>query len=172
MTGWCWFGLVNGNDRSPLASAEAEEDGHRIGVLGAWGPEHPPFDGAMKIDAAAIDADGDPAWVSLSVAPAGACVPFDDPAVSEAIRTVLAGPAFDVVSTLLVGDRVFAGALVAVFDDPRRLADDPFARLFHARVVRVDAGLLGRASPPVGPGIQRYGSTTPWPGGRFDPAPG
>jgi hypothetical protein len=48
-----------------------------------------------------------------------------------------------------------------------KLADDPFACIFPARIVRVDGGLLGRVPPPVGPTIERYGSANPWPWDRF-----
>ena len=47
------------------------------------------------------------------------------------------------------------------------LADDPFARVFPARMLRVDGGLFGRVPPPVGPTIERYGSANPWPWDRF-----
>jgi len=53
-----------------------------------------------------------------------------------------------------------------------RLADDPFARVFPARVLRVAAGVLGRVAPPVGPVIERHGSANPWPWDRFPEAPG
>ena len=46
--------------------------------------------------------------------------------------------------------------------------DDPFARLFGARVLRVDNGFVGCMPRPVGPGIQRY-SGSPWPWDRFIP---
>jgi hypothetical protein len=57
-----------------------------------------------------------------------------------------------------------------VRDDPVRLGDDPFARLFPARILRVDAGLLGTMPPLVGPGTQRYGAGNPWPWDRFGSA--
>ena len=52
-----------------------------------------------------------------------------------------------------------------------RLVDDPFARVFPARILRVDAGILGAAAPAAGPVIERYGSANPWPWDRFDTAP-
>jgi hypothetical protein len=48
------------------------------------------------------------------------------------------------------------------------LRDDPFARVFHARILRVDAGVLGRVPPPCGPTIERYGSAQPWPWDRYE----
>ncbi len=51
--------------------------------------------------------------------------------------------------------------------DAPRLADDPFARIFPARLLDVDSGLFGAVPPPAGPTIERYGSTEPWPWDRF-----
>ncbi len=48
-----------------------------------------------------------------------------------------------------------------------RLPDDPFARVFRARIFRVEAGLFGRMRAPCGPTIERYGSAQPWPWDRF-----
>ena len=151
-----------------MASAEATEDGHAIGVLAAWDGEEAPFHGASKVDAAVVDPGGPAAWVSCCLAPPDAGLPFDDPAVSAALRAVLERPAFDLVSTLLVGSSHFVGSLVAVQgDDPRPLAEDPFARLFPPRLLRVSPGLFGRTLLPVGPGTQRWGSSSPWPADGF-----
>jgi hypothetical protein len=55
--------------------------------------------------------------------------------------------------------------------DERRLRwEDPFARIFPARILRVEAGLFGRVPAPAGPTIERYGSSQPWPWDRFDTA--
>jgi hypothetical protein len=43
----------------------------------------------------------------------------------------------------------------------------PFARIFPARLLRVEAGLFGRVPPPGGPTIERYGSAQPWPWDRY-----
>jgi hypothetical protein len=51
--------------------------------------------------------------------------------------------------------------------DVERLRDDPFARIFPARVLTVGAGLFGAVAPPAGPTIERYGSTEPCPWDRF-----
>jgi hypothetical protein len=48
-----------------------------------------------------------------------------------------------------------------------RVVDDPFARIFPARLLRVEAGLFGRVPPPGGPTIERYGSAQPWPWDRY-----
>jgi hypothetical protein len=72
------------------------------------------------------------------------------------------------VTTLVRGDSIFAGALTALADEePEGLVDDPFARIFPARRLRVGAGLLGAVPPPAGPVIERYGSGNPWPWDRF-----
>jgi hypothetical protein len=47
------------------------------------------------------------------------------------------------------------------------LREDPFGRVFPARLLWVAEGVLGAALPPVGPVIERYGSANPWPGDRF-----
>lgn len=101
--------------------------------------------------------------------PEGVSLLFDDPAVQEARRRVLAGPPFDAVSTLLRDSSHFEGSLtVARDDDERRLRwEDAFARVFPARLLRVEAGLFGRVPAPAGPTIERYGSEQPWPWDRF-----
>lgn len=78
-------------------------------------------------------------------------------------------PAPAALSTLVLGDSRFAGAFTAMRgDDPtNRLADDPFGSVFPARLLRVGPGLVGKMTEPVGPGIQRYGSTNPWPWDQF-----
>ena len=75
----------------------------------------------------------------------------------------------DLVTTLLLDDSHFAGSLTVrrAADARRRLAEDPFARIAPARVLHVGPGLLGDVAPPAGPVIERHGSGTPWPGGRF-----
>jgi hypothetical protein len=93
---------------------------------------------------------------------------FDDPAVSQAMRRVLAGPPFAATWTLVRDAVHFAGAVtVEQGERPDRLAHDPFARLHRARILRVGPGLFGRVAPPAGPAIQRY-SGKPWPASGFD----
>ena len=50
---------------------------------------------------------------------------------------------------------------------PVDVAENPFARIFRARVLQVGSGILGRVAPPTGPGIARYGGGAPWPWDRF-----
>ena len=81
--------------------------------------------------------------------PAGVRLAFDDVAVQHARRELLAGEPFDAVSTLLTDDSHFEGSiLVARGADTRRLVDDPFARVFRARVLDVGAGLLAASPGP------------------------
>jgi len=123
---------------------------------------------ALRADARIVDSMGAPATVSLVLTPPGVRLKFDDLAVQQARRHVLARPPFDAVSTLLRDASHFEGAItVARGGQTARLADDPFARLFAPRLLRVGAGLLGTIPPPAGPVIERYGSAQPWPWDRF-----
>jgi hypothetical protein len=117
-----------------------------------------------------VDPAGEPAWVSLALAPPGLRLLFDDPAVSWALRQVLAGPPHEVASTLTRDSATIGGALTAVRgSSPSALLDDPFGRLFPTQVLRVEPGFVGHMPMPVGPGIQRYAGN-PWPWDRFPPA--
>ncbi len=166
---WVWFDLGAEPTGTVLASAEAWSiEGLPVGFLTAWSADGPrPTPTAAKIDARAIDADGADGWASLVLAPPGLFLPFDDPAVAQAIRMVLAMAPADVFSTLVEGDDRCRGALTALHGEPGRLAYDPFANLFPAVAVRVGPGLLGHMPAPVGPSIQRYGGANPWPWDRF-----
>jgi hypothetical protein len=126
--------------------------------------------GDLRADPRIFDPGGEAAWVSLIVVPAPLRPPFDDPVVQEARRRVLAGPAPDAVSTLLADDSRFAGAITVRRGEDARalLRDDPFTRVHPARILRVEAGVLGVAPPPTGPTIERHGSARPWPWDRFE----
>lgn len=160
-------------------AAATELSGAPAGGLAALPRDARRGPSAGKVDARAISPDGAAAFVSLVWAPAGVYLPFDDVAVTGAIRRSLAGPAFPVVSALSQSDDRFVGALTAVFPadaaaadpaaaaaDPAAavsaLADDPFAALFPRRLLRIEAGLLARMPAPVGPSSQRYGAGSPW----------
>jgi hypothetical protein len=120
------------------------------------------------VDRRLIDPDGDAARVSLVLAPPNVRLGFDDLAVQQARRRVLAGPPFDGVSTLLRDSSHFEGAVtIARGAGAARLEDDPFARIFPARLLDVEGGLFGRVPAPAGPTIERYGSAEPWPWDRF-----
>jgi len=164
-----WLALVESEPAGATAAARATAaDGAPAGWLAGWLREDEPTPGALRADPRVLDPGGAPALVSLVLAPPGVRLLFDDLAVQQARRHVLARPPFDAVTTLLRDASHFAGAItVARGLDERRLGDAPFARLFPARVLRVEAGVLGRVMPPVGPAIERYGSARPWPSGGF-----
>ncbi len=181
---FCWLLPAAQRPAGALAFARLISlEGRDAGGLAAFqGGREPPGGDAVKVDVRAVDPDGPAGLISLVSASlvsaslvsatAGLWLPFDDVAVSAAIRAVLAGPPHDVVSTLSRSDHQFVGALTAVHGEELpagrlRLADDPFARLMPRRLLRIDAGFLGRTPPPVGPSMQRYGAHTPWPWDRF-----
>jgi len=161
---WCWLAHAEGRPEDAIAAAPIRSGGY----LAAFSADATPPAGERKLDARAVDPEGPAALVSLVLAPDGVTIPFDDPAVSGALRAALAAPWPAVLSTLLVEESRFAGALTAVRNGDRsRLESDPFARLFPARIVELGPGLLGRTPPPTGPVVQRYGGGEPWPWDRF-----
>jgi hypothetical protein len=162
---WAWLGLLS--EAPTDADAYASTDSG--GFLAAWVRRAKPARDARRMDARIVDRNGEAALVSLVLPPTGVRLLFDDPAVQEARRRVLAAPPFDAVSTLLRDASHFEGAVtVARGADERRLRwEDPFARIFPARILRVEAGLFGRVPAPAGPTIERYGSSQPWPWDRF-----
>jgi hypothetical protein len=105
----------------------------------------------------------------LVLAPGGVALPFDDLAVQQARRAVLSRPPLAAVSTLLRDDSHFAGAITVArsTDGMRWLREDPFARIYPAMLLTVEAGILGSVAAPIGPTIERYGSGNPWPWDRF-----
>jgi len=169
---WLWFDLCPDPATGTVASARVSDaNGTPQGVLCAWASDQDrPTPTAAKVDSRAIDPSGEPGSVSLVLAPDGLYLPFDDPAVAHATRMVLAMSPADVCSTLVDGDDRFRGSLTGTHGDDGRLRYDPFGVLFPAVVLRVEAGILGRMSSPVGPVTQRYGATNPWPWDRFEPA--
>jgi hypothetical protein len=166
---WCWLDLLA--EPSPTASAQAAAsgiDGLAAGWLVVWRRRERPTRSARRVDDRIVDAAGLAAWISLVRPPGGVRLPFDDLAVQHARRRVLAEPPPDALSTLLSDASHFEGAItVARGAGVARLADDPFARLFPACILRVEAGVLGRVAAPCGPTIERYGSAEPWPWDRY-----
>ena len=166
----CWIAHLEQEPSGALASARATlPDGSPAGVLACWRQAAKPVRGALRCDERIVDAEGEDAWISLAQAPENVRLPFDDLAVQEARRDVLARPPFDAVSSLLRDDSHFEGSIVVARGPGarERLRDDPFARLFGATILHVGAGLLGSVAAPVGPTIERYGSANPWPWDRF-----
>jgi hypothetical protein len=158
---WCWFATLD----APADDATAQASIADGGWLAAWTRHAKPVRHARRIDARIIDPSGAPATVSLVLPPPGVRLPFDDVAVQQARRDVLARPPVDAVSTLLSDASHFEGAITVMRE---RIVDDPFARIFPARLLQVDAGLFGQVPPPCGPTIERYGSAQPWPWDRYD----
>jgi hypothetical protein len=162
---WAWLALVDAPAPSAIARAAVfTADGRPAGWLAAWARGARPTRAARRVDARIIDAAGPPGWVSLVLPPRGVRLPFDDLAVQQARRAVLARQPAAAVSTLLSDASHFEGAITVARALP---IDDPFARVFPARVLRIEAGLFGAAAPPCGPTIERYGSSEPWPWDRF-----
>jgi hypothetical protein len=166
---WAWLAVVDERPADADAAAELRTlGGVPAGVLAAWRRRAKPVRHALRADARCIDAVGAPARISLVLTPGGVRLPFDDMAIQQARRDLLLGEPFDAVTTLLRDDSHFAGSLlVGRGEGAARLADDPFARVFPARVLHVGAGVLSRVPWPAGPVIERYGSARPWPADRF-----
>jgi hypothetical protein len=166
---WAWLALLaEPADTATAQAAAVDLDDRPAGWLVAWGRRVRPAREARRVDDRIIDAEGPPAWVSLVLPPDGVRLPFDDLAVQQARRATLARPAADAVSTLLSDASRFEGAITVLRGpSPAALRDDPFARVFPGRILRIEAGLLGHVAPPCGPTIERYGSHEPWPWDRF-----
>jgi hypothetical protein len=166
---WHWLALVADRPANAAASAQVSElDGTPAGHLAIWARRAKPTRDARRVDARLLDASGAAAHVSLALPPPGVRLLFDDPAVQQARRDVLAARPFDAVTTLLSDASHFEGSLtVARGADVGRLADDPFARIFPARILVVAAGVVGTVPAPAGPVLERYGSAQPWPADRF-----
>jgi hypothetical protein len=164
-----WLALLEAPASGAFAQAEVHgADGSAVGWLAGWRQRAKPVRSARRVDHRLLDPDGDPAWISLVLPPDGVRLAFDDLAVQTARRRVLAEAAQDAVSTLMRDDSHFEGAItVARGAGVDRLADDPFARIFPARILRIGAGVLGTTPAPAGPVIERYGSANPWPWDRF-----
>jgi hypothetical protein len=163
----CWIAPVDDLPaRATAAASLTDADGAPAGWLAAWMQQAKPVRQALRADPRIVDPAGPAAWISLVLAPPGFALPFDDLAVQQARRDVLARRPARAVSTLLRDSSHFEGALTAA-DEP--VGDDPFARLFPAQSLRAGPGLIATATPPVGPTIERYGSANPWPWDRFGP---
>jgi hypothetical protein len=166
----CWLALAEGDVAGADAAAIAFSlDGRQAGTLAAWRQRAKPVREALRVDERLIDPDGTSAWISLVLPPSGVRLPFDDPAVQQARRLVLLHRFPAAVSTLLRDDSHFEGAITVAHSptEKHHLGLDPFARIFPAALLAVEAGILGSVAPPTGPTIERYGSGNPWPWDRF-----
>ena len=161
--------LETAPDDADAAAELRDAEGAPAGVLAVWVRDEQPVPEARRVDARVIDADGEAGWLSLSILPEGSWPLFDDPTVQHARRRVLAEPPADLVSTLLADDSHYTGALTVRRgeDAPRRLRDEPFARLGESELLQVGPGLFGRVPAPTGPTIERHGSAQPWPWDHF-----
>jgi hypothetical protein len=164
-----WFALRAERPHDALAVAEARvADGSLAGFAAAWDGSLPRPPGALCIDPRAVDPAGATGWLELALAPVGVRVLFDDTAVTQALRAMLARPWPRAHSTLALDAAAIGGALTAWWTRPTSelTRSNPFARLFVVRLLEVGPGLLGDMPAPVGPGIQRYAGS-PWPWDRF-----
>ena len=164
---WCWFARLPGQPSDAAAAAQvSDRQGAPAGWLAAWPAGRKPVRDAVRMDARLVDVNGAEAWASLVLPARDAAPTFDDPAISGALRAMLAGPPADGVSTFVHDAVHFAGAVTVRRRDPWNLRDDPFARVAPAVILHVDAGVFGSVPPPPGPGTQRY-SGLPWPVAGF-----
>jgi len=174
---WAWLARVSGTaaERDAVFAGSVPAlgratltalDGEPLGELGGWPAGRKPVRDAVRVDARVLDPGGEPGWISLILLPPGRAPLFDDPAVSGALRAVLAGPPPDAVSTLVRDATHFAGAVTVRRDAVAGLGADPFARLARPLPARVGPGLFGRVPAPAGPVIQRYAGQ-PWPAAGF-----
>ncbi len=151
-------------------SATLHDGTEPAGVLVAWRQDARPAGvDARRVDRRLLDPDGEAGVLSLVLPDEDRLVAFDDLAVQHARRRVLAERPADALSTLLIDDRRFAGAVTVRRgpDAERDLRDDPFARIAPATVLALGPGLIGRVPAPTGPTIERHGSAQPWPWDRF-----
>jgi hypothetical protein len=163
---WCWLARVTPRPAGCLAAAEISRDGDEVGWLAAWPSGRKPVADAVRADARIIDPSGTAAAVSLVLLPRDRSPLFDDPAVSGALRAVLAGVPPDAVSTFVRDSSHFSGAVTVRRGWPALLRDDPFQRLGPADMLDVGPGLFGVVAPVPGPVIQRYAGA-PWPVAGF-----
>jgi hypothetical protein len=165
---WHWLAVCSQPPGDAFAVAELHTlENDPAGFIAAWHADSRRPPGALGVDVRTIDPSGAPAWISLALVPTSVRFLFDDPAVSWALRSVIARPRARVVSTLTRDSASIGGALTAYDVCPSgNQSDDPFARLFPTRVFHVGRGFIGSMHPPTGPGIQRY-SGSPWPWSSF-----
>lgn len=165
-----WLALLAEDPGVAVTGTAHDCAGRPAGLFCLWRGEDRPHEQALQGDPRLRDPDGPPCVVSLALAPLHARPITDDPAVVHARRDVLRDGRACAVS-LLTADPVAVGGAITVAradrsDQVAALRDDPFARLWAARIVHVAAGMFGTFVRPTGPSLERYGAT-PWPFDRF-----
>jgi len=164
---WCWLALVPDEPVGARTASIVEEDGRPAGWLGIWDRSdegHP--SAALRMDGRAASPESGEALPWLSLCVGGSPRAFDDGGVAVTLRRCLAEPWPGMRSTLLVDWHLIGGAVSAA-RRPQALADDPFARLFPARILRAREPVLYAVPAPTGPALSRYGSGNPWPWDRY-----
>lgn len=132
------------------------------GWVAVWDDERQKPKTAWRIDPRVLDEQGRELEVALAAGEPGVSLPFDDPAVTGAIRSALSSEPALTCTTLMDDSGRYAGVLIS----PPHLAT-PFATIFPQRTLEVGPGVLGHTPWPAGPGTQRYVSDVPWPYDRY-----
>ncbi len=90
---WCWWALTPERPGDATAAAPlSAPDGAPAGWLAAWDRHARPRRDALRGDRRLLAPDGAAGWISLVLPPPGARLLFDDLAVQQARRDVLARP--------------------------------------------------------------------------------
>lgn len=165
-----WLAMLPEDPGSAVVGSVHDRGGRPAGFLCLWRGKARPHEQALLVDPRVHDPAGPACVVSLALAPIDARPITDDPAVVQARRDVLRDGRASSVS-LLSADAVEVGGAITVARADRSeqvaaLRDDPFARLWSARILRVTAGVFGTVVRPTGPSLERYGGM-PWPYDRF-----
>jgi hypothetical protein len=167
-----WLALLQSDVGTGAAATAAVRglDDRPAGVLCLWHGSDRPHEAALQADPRIHDSQGPECVVSLALAASGSEPIADDPAIVEARRAVLRDGRPCAVSLLSADPVSVAGALTVAHadraDQVAALRDDPFARLFTARLLHVAGGVLGTLVRPTGPSLERYAGR-PWPYDRF-----
>ena len=153
-----WLALVENEPRNAVLQAPVRNGGW----LAVWDDVRQRPKTAWRIDPRVLDDEGPEVEVALAAGDPGVSLPFDDPAVTGAIRSALSSEPAAVCTTLMDDSGRYAGVLIS----PPHLAT-PFATIFPQRTLEVGPGLLGHTPWPTGPGTQRYVGDVPWPYDRY-----
>jgi peroxiredoxin len=148
---WCWWALVDDEPGdATAAAAPIDRDGARRAGWPRGSSRSSPCARPARRRSPARPARA-AGWISLVLAPERNRLLFDDGAVQQARRDVLARPPMRGLTTLLRDASHFEGSLTVAADgDERRLRDDPFARIFAARSCTSRRACSGRRPPRPG----------------------